>query len=112
VHASCEGLEDKQYEQLAQLTSQVDNLAYYCKLNQRGVGHKKFCISEAAKGDYVPSIKSLQTEQANLHRIISKVSTKIEALQSQNTACATKFRLPLSDLLRYQTPSHSHQLNQ
>ena len=43
-------------------------------------------LSKAAKGDDVPSIKSLQTEQANLHCIISEVATKIEALISQNTS--------------------------
>ena len=63
VHASCVGLEDKQYKQLTQLTSQVENLAYYCKLNQCGVGRKKFLheiLNKAVEGEDTPSIRSLQ----------------------------------------------------
>jgi len=40
-HATCECLKDEQYNQVTQLTTQVENLSYYCNLNQCTVAHRK-----------------------------------------------------------------------
>ena len=42
------------------------------------------CLCKITQSEDIPSIRSLQAEKDNLHRIISEVSTKIDALQSQN----------------------------
>ena len=87
THTSCEGLKDDQYNKLTQLTSRVENISYYCNLNQCAVAHKKLlyeCLCKVTQSEDVPSIRSLIAEQDNLHRIISEVSTKIDTLHSQN----------------------------
>ena len=92
VHASCEGLEDKRSDQLTQLTFQVENLAYYCKLNQCGVGHKKFLYedhSKAVEGEDAPTIRSLQAKQVNVHHIISEM---IDAVQFQNVILCSQIQ--------------------
>ena len=60
----------------------MENLAYYCKLNQCGVSHNKFLyeiLSKAVEGEDAFSIRSL-------HHIIFEVATKTDALQSQNAS--------------------------
>ena len=95
AHASCEGLKDEQYNQLTQLTPQIENISYYCNLNQCVVAHKKFlyeCVSKATQSEDLASIRSLQAEQVNLHRIISEVSAKIDALQTQNVTLQSQIQ--------------------
>ena len=51
-HAACENLKDEQYDQLTKLTTQVENLSYYCNLNQCTVAHRKIlhgCLSQVTQ---------------------------------------------------------------
>ena len=83
VHATCEGLKKDQYKLITQLTSLVDNLVYYCKLNQCAVINKRLLhdhFSYLTQSTDVPTILAMQAEQTNLHRIITETSAKVDAL--------------------------------
>ena len=41
VHAACEGLNKDQFRLLNQLSQSVDNVAYFCNLNQCTARHKQ-----------------------------------------------------------------------
>ena len=87
VHATCEGLKKDQYKQLAQLSNTITNIAYYCSLNQCASLNKKLIydyLSSLKQNTDIPTLRSMQVEQTNLHRIISDVSNKLNGLSSQN----------------------------
>ena len=87
VHATCEGLKKDQYKQFTQLTNTITNIAYYCSLNQCASLNKKLIydhLSSLKQNADIPTLRSLQTEQTNLHRIISDISNKLNELSSQN----------------------------
>ena len=88
VHAACEGLKKEQYKQLTQLTNSIDNIVYYCSLNRCAPLNKKLIqehLDILRQNTDIPSLRSFQAEQGNLHRIISDVSLKIEDVSSQYT---------------------------
>ena len=94
-YVACGGLKDEQYDELTKLTTQVENLSYYCNLNQCTVAHRKIlheCLSQVTQDKDLPSMKSLQAEQLNLNRLISEVSTKIDSLQSQNATLKSQIQ--------------------
>ena len=87
VHAASEGLKKEQYKQITQLTISTNNLAYYCGLNQCASLNKKLIhdhLSSLKNNADTPTLRSVQAEQENLHRIISEVSNKLDNLTSQN----------------------------
>lgn len=87
VHVACEGLKKEQYKQITQLTISTNNLAYYCSLNQCASLNKKLIhdhLSSLKNNADTPTLRSVQAEQENLHRIISEVSNKLDNLTSQN----------------------------
>ena len=78
THASCEGLKDEQYNQLTQLTSRVENISYYCNLNQCAVAHKKLlyeCLCKVTLSEDVLSINIACGHK--LHPITCCVSLRV-----------------------------------
>ena len=88
VHASCEALDTEDYKMLTQLTVSVENVVCFCKLNNCLTVNKKLLNDHlnALSSDTadLPSLRSLQAEQLNLHKIISEVSAKIDNLCNSN----------------------------
>ena len=88
VHASCEGISKQDYELLTQVTGSVENVVYFCKLHSCLTVNKKLLNDHlntlSSDNADLPSLRSLQTEQLNLHKIISKVSAKIDDLCNSN----------------------------
>ena len=86
VHAACEGLKKEQCKHLTQLTNSTDNIVYYCYLNHCAPLNKKLIqehLDILRQNNDIPSLRSFQAEQDNLHRIISDVSLKMEDISSQ-----------------------------
>ena len=100
--ATCEGLKKEQYKQITQLTISTNNLAYYCSLNQCASLKKKLIhdhLSSLKNNADTPTLRSVQAEQENLHRIISEVSGKIDSV-SDLLSTGTYYR-PVSIRILY-----------
>ena len=88
VHAACEGLKKEQYRQLTQLTNSADNIVYYCSLNHCAPLNKKLIqeyLDVLKQNTDIPSLRSFQAKQGNLHHLISEVSLKIKDISTQHT---------------------------
>jgi len=88
VHAACEGVSKEEYEMLSQVTDSVENVVYFCKLNSCLTVNKRLLNDHlnalsSDSGD-VPSLRTIQAEQLNLHKIISELSLKIDNLCKSN----------------------------
>ena len=74
---------------LTWLTDSVENVVYFCKLNNCLTVNKKLLNDHlnALSSDTadLPSLQSLQAEQLNSHKIISEVSAKIDNLVTPMT---------------------------
>jgi len=88
AHAECEGIPSECYDSFNSVFGKVHNISYYCEAN--------FCSSRIKQLIYkfyndleehidLPSLRSLQAEQGNLHRIISEMSNKFDDFSSQCT---------------------------
>ena len=87
VHAVCEGISNELYDKFNDVCANVSSLSYYCEANHCNSRIKQLVHTHYANVDQqvdLPSLRTLQAEQANLHRLISKVSTKVDNLKSRN----------------------------
>ena len=78
AHAECESVSVELY-----VCANVSNVSYYCEANHYNCHIKQLMHAHYANLDQqvdLPSLRSLQVEQANLHQIISEVSMKIDNL--------------------------------
>ena len=87
VHAVCEGISNELYDKFNDVCANVSSLSYYCEANHCNSRIKQLVHAHYANVDQqvdLPSVRTLQAEQANLHRLISEVSTKVDNLKSRN----------------------------
>ena len=93
VHARCEGVTSELYKSLNLVFSKVSNLSYYCEANRCYSRNKQLIHDYFKKMDQdlnIPSLRSLQAEQASFHESITNMSTKIDDLSSQNSNLQNK----------------------
>jgi len=91
VHASCEGIKRDQYRQFSQLAASLQNISYYCKLNDC-TNRVKVIVGEwiHSKSDSTESSHNLRQEQEVLSASIQNIATKIQELSSSSTELSTK----------------------
>ena len=87
VHAACEGLNKDQFRLLNQLSQSVDNVVYFCNLNQCIARHKQIifqqisgCPTDISDTSARPWLK----EYEKLSDHVLALSKKIDTLCSQN----------------------------
>jgi len=95
VHANCEGISDENYEALSQLSSRINNVAYFCQLNQCTSRSKQLIAafinpttnsntlsSDQAKQFEVVSVKvkNLSMHTSDLESKLNEMSNKISKL--------------------------------
>jgi len=89
AHAECEGIPSECYENFNSVFSKVHNISYYCEVNLCNSRVKQLIhnyYSDLEQRSDLPSLRTLQAEQGNLHRLISEISIKLDNLSSQITA--------------------------
>ena len=100
MHAECKGIPSECYDNFNSLFSQVHNISYYCEVNLCNSRIKQLIHNhhnDLEKLSDLPSLRSLQAEQRNLHRLISEMSIKLDDLRTQRTAPNNE---PLLELLQ------------
>ena len=83
AHAECEGISVELYDKFNAVCANVNNVSYYCEANHCNSRIKQLVHAHYSNLDQqvdLPSLRALQVEQANLHRIISEVSNKVDNL--------------------------------
>ena len=87
AHACCEGISNDLYDKFNVLCAKVSNISYYCEANHCSSRIKQLVhdhhVNLQQQVDF-PSLRCLQAEQTNLHRLISEVANKIDDLTSRN----------------------------
>jgi len=89
AHAVCEGISIESYDRFNDVCANVSGISYYCEANHCNSRIKQLIHAHYANLDQqvdLPSLRSLQAEQANLHRLFSEVSSKVDDLKSRNEA--------------------------
>jgi len=89
VHAQCEGIANELYKSFSHVSSGIANISCYCEKNNCSSWVKQLVFNYLnTRNEQIdtPFLRSLQTEQANLHRLISDVSAKLDNLYSQNNS--------------------------
>jgi len=89
VHAQCEGISSELYKSFSHVSSGIANMSYYCEKNNCSSWVKQLVFNYLNTGNEqidTPSLRSLQTEQANLHCLILDVSAKLDNLCSRNNS--------------------------
>ena len=87
AHAECEGISVELYDKFNAVCANVNNVSYYCEANHCNSRIKQLVHAHYSNLDQqvdLPSLRALQVEQANLHRIISEVSNKVDNLNLRN----------------------------
>ena len=67
----------------------MSNLSYYCEANHCNSRIKQLVHDYCKKMDQeadIPSLRSLQAEQINLHNLITELSVKLDKLYTQNSS--------------------------
>ena len=85
VHAECEGIPSECYENFNTVFSKVHNISYYCEVNCCNSRIKQLIHSyynDLEERSNLPSLRSLQAEQGNLHHLVSEISTKLDNISS------------------------------
>ena len=87
AHAECEGISNELYDKLSDVCANINNLSYFCEANHCNSRMKQLVYAHHANLEQqvdIPSLRTIQAEQANLHRLISEVSMKVDDLKSRN----------------------------
>ena len=99
VHATCEGLTKKQYGLINQLTKSIDNIMFYCRLNNCVTRSKQFIFNKVetvltseSNESTLQSLKSLVKEEDEIHCTLSQLSTKVNELCSMNQNLGTEIK--------------------
>jgi len=80
VHAACEGLEKEQYKSLKELSSSLNNVLYYCQLNNCVTRSRQLifnnvqAVLQSSKVDNDGRLQSLAKEQDSIHNTLSQLS--------------------------------------
>ena len=86
VHAACEGLTREQFKVFNQLSNSVENIVYYCNLNQCLVRYKQLVFQQLSGCfDQNTSAKPWLEEYKKLNDHVTALSEKIDTLCSSNT---------------------------
>ena len=88
VHANCEGFTKKQYGSINQLTKSIENVMFYCRLNNCVTRSKQFIFNNVeailASGSNGDTLQSLVKEQDGIRSALSQLSSKVNDLCSMN----------------------------
>jgi len=86
VHASCEGFSKKQYSSISQLTKSLDNVMFYCRLNNCVTRSKQFIFAsvEATQATNDSTLQSLIEEQDTIRQALTEMSEKVNQICSMN----------------------------
>jgi len=87
VHAECESISNELYDKFSDVCASINNLSYFCEANHCNSRVKQLIFSHFASLEQqadISSLRALQAEQANLHRLISELSEKLDDLNSRN----------------------------
>ena len=115
LHASCEGLSKEQYKLLTQLTSTVDNVMYYCKLNKCETRSKQLMFNSIHKALFpfdnseTDETEPLMLEQNAIRKEISDLSAKVNALCSMYENLEKEIKSTASSIAQSSVPTtHSY----
>ena len=100
VHAECKGIPSECYDNFYSLFSKIHNISYYCEVNLCNSRIKQLIhnhYNDLEMLSDLPSLRTLQAEQRNLHHLISEMSIKLDDLRTQRTAPNNE---PLLELLQ------------
>lgn len=104
VHASCEGFTKKQYGSLNQLTKSIENVMFYCRLNNCVTRSKQFIFNkfEAVLASEVnqDNLQSLVKEQDEIRSALSQLSSKVNELCSMNQNLGTEIKATAESISR------------
>ena len=79
VHAVCDGISKAQYQSLVSLTSNVENLAYLCKLNSCQARLKQMIFETVKVNNNRGELQSrLEKVEAKLDKIVQEVGSRLD----------------------------------
>ena len=79
VHVACDGISKDHYQDLVSITSNIENLAYLCRLNSCQVRFKQMVFETAkANSDCNELHSRLEKVEAKLDKIVQEVGSKFE----------------------------------
>jgi len=79
VHAVCDGISEDQYQNLMSLTSDVENLAYLCKLNSCQARLKQMIFETVKANNARGELESrLEKVEAKLDKIVQEVGSRLD----------------------------------
>ena len=79
VHAACDGISKDHYQGLVSLTSNIENLAYLCRLNSCQARFKQMVFETAKTNSDCNELHSrLEKVEAKLDKIVQEVGSKLE----------------------------------
>ena len=114
AHAECEGIPSECYDNFNSVFSKVHNISYYCEVNLCNSRVKQLIhnyYNDLEQRSHLPTLKSLQAEQGNLHRLVSEVSTKLDNLSSRNVVPIDESLEPTDRVLSTESSWHSDHQN-
>jgi len=94
VHASCEGFSKKQYSSMSQLTKSLDNVMFYCRLNNCVTRSKQFIFAniEATQTASDDTLQSLTKEQDTIRQTLTQLSEKVNELCCANQTLSRELK--------------------
>ena len=111
--SECEaGIPSECYDNFNSVFRKVQNISYYCEVNFCNSRVKQLIhnyYNDLEQRSDLPTLKSLQAEQGNLHRLVSEVSTKLDNLSSQNVVPIDESLEPTDRVLSTESSWHRTQ---
>jgi len=106
VHAVCDGISKGQYESLVSLTSDVENIAYFCKPNSCQARFKQIIFEAVKANNARGELQSrLEKVEAKLDKIVQEVGSRldnhsktIESIPSSASAVEVKLNKVVQEL--------------